>query len=218
MGLFGAIASIAGGLLGKSSADKANATNVDLAKNSIYYKVKDAQRAGVHPLYAVGAPTMQVNHMADPMGDAVSNAGKAVDNAVSSNYEKQLQAKNLESIQADIDLKKAQSMGYIAEAKKASNLGRAVQTGRTAGNANSLKTASGGKLDVTGLTPADEFEQWFGSAGENYGVENLYHSLKKQAPKALDSLKARFQKEKPSRFRQIKKNRYKKDFNPYWWR
>lgn len=54
-------ASLIGGLFGKSSQEKANEQNIRLqkqfAQEGIQWKVADAVKAGVHPLYALGAQT-----------------------------------------------------------------------------------------------------------------------------------------------------------------
>lgn len=93
-------ASIIGGLLGSASADKAtdasianNAANIalqqDFAKKGIRWRVKDAEAAGIHPLYSMGAslPTFQpspLNIGADnSMGTALAQAGQDIGRAVS---------------------------------------------------------------------------------------------------------------------------------------
>jgi len=72
--------SILGGLLGQNEAKKQNAQQYDLARNSIKYRVQDAKNAGIHPLYALGAPTLSSSHVTSPMGQSVANAGKALSN------------------------------------------------------------------------------------------------------------------------------------------
>jgi len=143
--LIGAGASLLGGLFDSSSANKANAQQMDLAKNSISYRVEDAKRAGIHPLYALGAPTLSSTTHTNTMGQSIADAGSKIAKGISNGYEKQLQAKNLESITADINLKNAQTSGFIQEQKIASDLARVNQTGRTAGNPNHL-TIGGGKV------------------------------------------------------------------------
>lgn len=128
------VGSVIGGLFGDDDAKKNRQMQMDLAKNNIQYKVADAKKAGVHPLYALGAPSANFNPVSSPMGQSIQNASQSFGKAVSSNYEKQLQQKNLENIQADIDLKKARTMGFIGEYKDSSNVARAPQTGRTGGN------------------------------------------------------------------------------------
>lgn len=127
-----------GGIFGDSDADKQYARQKTFAQNTIRWKTEDAKRAGIHPLYALGAPTLNYSAVTSPMGQAVANAGEKLSRSVSSDYEKKLQAKNLENIQADIDLKNSQSANFIAEAKRSSNLAMATQPGRKAGNPNQI--------------------------------------------------------------------------------
>lgn len=59
--LIAAGTSLLGGILGRKSQEKANAQNIALqkqfAQEGIQWKVADAVKAGVHPLYALGAQT-----------------------------------------------------------------------------------------------------------------------------------------------------------------
>lgn len=59
--LIGAGSSLLGGLLGRSSAKSAAKAQYrhqkEFAQNAVQWKVADAQKAGIHPLYALGAPT-----------------------------------------------------------------------------------------------------------------------------------------------------------------
>lgn len=85
----GAAGNILGGLFGKSATEKANEANIALqkqfAKEGIQWKVEDAKKAGVHPLYALGATT----HSFAPsvVGDTslatgLSNAGQDISRAL----------------------------------------------------------------------------------------------------------------------------------------
>lgn len=60
--LIGAGASIASSLFGSSSASKARKqeaqTQREFAQNGIQWKVEDAKKAGIHPVYALGANTV----------------------------------------------------------------------------------------------------------------------------------------------------------------
>lgn len=97
--IIGAGASILGGLLNKSSADKAReqqaqlaAQNIaaqrEFAQNGVRWKADDARAAGIHPLFALGASThsfspVSVGSSADSsMGDAVASAGQNIGRAV----------------------------------------------------------------------------------------------------------------------------------------
>lgn len=105
--LIAAGASLLGGLLGKSSAEKQNAANLaaqnaiadkniqlqkDFAQQGIRWKVEDARNAGIHPIYALGAPTHSFSPVsigAQPgadmsMANAVNSMGQDIGRAVNS--------------------------------------------------------------------------------------------------------------------------------------
>lgn len=100
--LIGAGTSLLGGLMGKSSQDKANeiaqqnaANNIALqrefAQNAIQWKVKDAEAAGIHPLYALGASTTSFSPVsvgvsgANPLAASLQDMGQNVFRAASAN-------------------------------------------------------------------------------------------------------------------------------------
>lgn len=107
--LIGAGASLLGGLLNKSSADKANAQQMALAQqnialqrefaqNGIQWKAADAAKAGIHPLYAMGANTVSFNPVSvglsadTSMGNAVASAGQDISRAVAATGSSQQRA------------------------------------------------------------------------------------------------------------------------------
>lgn len=86
--LIGAGASLLGGFLGRQHQDEQRARNEQLqrefAQSSIQWKVADAKKAGIHPLYALGAPSISpaVSVQGDPMASAVSSMGQDISRAV----------------------------------------------------------------------------------------------------------------------------------------
>lgn len=56
--ILGGIGSVVSGLFGKSAAEEQAQLQKQFAKNAIQWKVEDAKKAGVHPLYALGANTV----------------------------------------------------------------------------------------------------------------------------------------------------------------
>lgn len=101
--MFGSIisagAGIIGGIMNSNNVDKTNKINQEnmlrqealqqeFAKNSIQWKAKDALDAGIHPLYAMGAPTTSyspsiVGAQTDTsMGSAVASAGQDISRAM----------------------------------------------------------------------------------------------------------------------------------------
>lgn len=125
-GLLGAGANIIGGLLGKSSAEKTAAANIaaqqQYAQNAIQWKVEDAKKAGIHPLFGLGASTGSFTNIPtdNSLGSAVSDAGQNINRAVSSfgNQEsKALVVANakleLEGKQIDNDIKRTTLAGMM---------------------------------------------------------------------------------------------------------
>ena len=71
--IVGAVGSIAGGILGANSAQNVAGMNYEaqkeFAQNGIRWKVEDAKRAGIDPLYALGASTQGYSPTAGYTGD-----------------------------------------------------------------------------------------------------------------------------------------------------
>lgn len=86
--LIGAGASLIGGIMGKDSAEDNAARQAALqkqfAKEGIQWKVEDAKKAGVHPLYALGASTHSYSpvSISDPLPSAIAEAGNTVGRGV----------------------------------------------------------------------------------------------------------------------------------------
>lgn len=99
MGLLSFAGDLIGGIMGRSSADAAkdanmeiNANNIALqrefAQQGIQWRVEDAKKAGIHPLYALGAQTHSFTPSAIgvdadySMANAMQSAGQNLDRAV----------------------------------------------------------------------------------------------------------------------------------------
>lgn len=75
--LLSAGSSLIGGLLGNKAEKKERAMQLEFAQNGIQWKVADAKKAGIHPLFALGAPTQSYSPISTgSLGDAVSNMGQ----------------------------------------------------------------------------------------------------------------------------------------------
>lgn len=87
------------------------------AHNAIQWKVKDAQKAGVHPLYALGAPTMSYSPVSIGGASNFSEVGQDISRAIGagtpkagqlSAYEAEVQRLNLQGMGLDNEYKAAQ--------------------------------------------------------------------------------------------------------------
>lgn len=128
-------AQVAGGLLQNAANKKARAQEYEqqkeFAQSGIQWRVADAEKAGIHPLYAIGAQTTSYAPQSvggqdySFLGDAGQNIGRAID-ATRSNPAKaealaltasQIQ---LEGLKLDNDLKRAQLASAHALANQSS--------------------------------------------------------------------------------------------------
>lgn len=178
--LIGAVGSIfGGGSSNKTSAydrlkdqyqaeytKEQNDRQYDLARNSIKYRVEDANNAGIHPLYALGANTVSSSFQTPQLSQGApvqkrSTASK-IASGVSAYYDQQLRAKNLESMDADINLRRAQTIDVIQQAKMASNIQRSNVPGRTMGDPNALKVAGKTLNKSKNWSDAQDIEDRYG--------------------------------------------------------
>lgn len=80
--LIGAAASLFGGISGQKAQQKMAEQNIqlqkDFAQQGIQWKVEDAKKAGIHPLYALGAQTHSFAPVSvgDSLSAGISNAGQ----------------------------------------------------------------------------------------------------------------------------------------------
>lgn len=84
--IIGAASSLIGGLLGKDSQDEQIEAQREFAQNGIRWRVADANAAGVHPLYALGANTHSFSPIGvgGGLGEGVAAAGQEIGRAISS--------------------------------------------------------------------------------------------------------------------------------------
>lgn len=82
-------ANILGGIMGRDSASDAAAAQMawqkKVMKHQIQWRVEDANKAGVHPLFALGAQVSSPGSVSysDPLPDALGRAGQDISRAMS---------------------------------------------------------------------------------------------------------------------------------------
>lgn len=78
--------SLLGGVLAEKQAKRARKDS----HRQIQYKVEDARKAGIHPLYALGAPTSSYGHqVGSPIADSLASAGQDIGRAAMATSNKQ---------------------------------------------------------------------------------------------------------------------------------
>lgn len=103
--MLAAIATLAGAAYDAYSSNKTNKQQLDLAKNTIKYRTEDAKRSGIHPLYALNAPTMSSNVTNTNMAQGLQAAAGQINN----NQQKQLLQANIDKTLAETDAIKQQA-------------------------------------------------------------------------------------------------------------
>lgn len=116
--ILGGLGSILGGVFGRSAADDNKDAQFHFANNGIQMRVKDAEKAGIHPLYALGAQTPQFQPVstdwASDMGQGLSQLGQSADDflkrgtSAEGKFGATMQALSVERGQLENDLLRSQ--------------------------------------------------------------------------------------------------------------
>lgn len=123
--LFSAGASLLGGILGNKSADARADQNTELqrefAQNGITWKVQDAQRAGLHPLAALGASGASYTPSSVVGGDSgIGAAGEAIGSIIDGQNTKRAEAATMTAQEREMQalaLQRAQLQNRLLEAQ-----------------------------------------------------------------------------------------------------
>lgn len=113
--LLGALGGVVDRVLGRSAEDRNTRLQKEFAQNGIQWKVEDAKKAGIHPLYALGAPTMSFSpsSVGSDFAGVGQDLSRAIDATRSSKDRGQarLDALTLERAGLENDLLRSQIMG-----------------------------------------------------------------------------------------------------------
>lgn len=116
--LIGAGATLAGGLLNRSSQEKQAKLQKEFAQKGIQWRAADAEAAGISKLYALGANTTSYSPVSvgGGVGDALSTAGQNIGRAVDAtaspaaragHLATEIASTQLEGLKIDNDIKRA---------------------------------------------------------------------------------------------------------------
>lgn len=207
--LISAGSKLVGGLLDRSDAKKQNeASNAlaqqniqlqkDFAQSGIQWKVADAEKAGVHPLYALGANTVSYSPVSmgqtstsmgstfSEMGQDISRAVRATSSGEDRAYDSKMRALNLQKAELENTLLSSQ----IARTTGA-QIGPPMPTGASpdkmdpppAPEHSGLRIFGKNTTHAPGNSDASKFEDRYGEIGEfAAGASNIiadgYESLR----------------------------------------
>lgn len=155
--LIAAGASLAGGLIAnrrnRSAAEDSYKHQKEFAQQGIQWKVADAKKAGIHPLYAMGSPGASFTPMAlgDSLGPALSNAGQDLSRAMYQNADAETRAN------ARGEALRLENMGLQNDLLRAQIANLTNQVGPATPGVQSFPVDSGNVLtrDLVSLKPAE---------------------------------------------------------------
>lgn len=119
--VFNAGAQILGGVMSDRSTVRQNAQNVayqkEFAQKGVQWKVEDAKKAGLHPLYALGATTTSFSPVpvtGSATGDAIARGASNIAKSMSQSKMNKLQT---DLVEAQIQESRSRSIAALAQAK-----------------------------------------------------------------------------------------------------
>lgn len=155
-----AAASIAGGLMQRSQQQEQMAMQKTFAKNAIQWKVKDATKAGIHPLYALGANTVSFSPSA--VGDlGIGQAGQDISRAIGATQTAPQRAQTVDTAMRDLALTRAGLENDLLRTQIASGLAKNNPTGPPppmAGDTSSLLVPGQAQAGTVEESPMKRFE------------------------------------------------------------
>lgn len=189
MSILGAIGGVAGSVIdaiaGNSAAEDQAAMQMAFATHGVRWKVKDAKKAGIHPLYALGANTVSYQPVSVGSTD-FANAGQNLGSAIDAMRTPREKTDAFEKTVQDLTLQK---MGLENEVL-ASQLRMVNQPGRGPGmpvarsidgqgQTNELTAGGGVTIQVNPVnSPAQDWENQYGEiGGELAGIGNLINDV-----------------------------------------
>lgn len=217
--LISAGSSLIGGLLGNKSADDTAQANreheVRFAKNQIRWKTLDAERAGLHPLFALGSSAVSPSPAptGNYMGNAISQAGADISrgltqshaakrDAVADQQTSQLHTLQMEESKARSTKDFAQAALYASEVKRSEQRANTIQDSISRSKVGEITFPGGYKLPGApgSGTEAQKVSDKYGDVvGEAHGITQYILDLLNvpyQAQKKYTTPQKRHQKPK----------------------
>ncbi|AXH74276.1 MAG: DNA pilot protein [Microviridae sp.] len=182
--IIGAGMGLLGGALsnqsGQDQADKGMAAQREALQNSIQWRVADAKKAGIHPLYALNAPAFNVSPITyeDKIGPALSNAGQSFADYTRSQPNKMEQAARFmeyQVAQSQVNQNDAQASYYRALAAKTQQDSQSIINPNGLGiQPENGQMPTGGGQGMINLKAAEQLSMKKGHEYSSAGVNPAY--------------------------------------------
>lgn len=174
---------IGGALSNRSSenqAEKGYSAQERSLRNSIRWRVEDAKAAGIHPLYALGAPAMSTSPMMyeDKIGPAVQNMGQAMPDILrgkQSEYETVMQFENYRNMASLTAKNDAEAFYYRALAEVTLQKRNSVNPVPGMGVQHEMgQDPKGAGEGIIDLKPAEQISTKAGHPESSAGINPAY--------------------------------------------
>lgn len=194
MSILGAIGGIAGsllgGLFGKKQADDQAELQREFAQNGIRWKVEDAKKAGIHPLYALGAQTTAYSPISVGSPDFATggqNLGSAIQAMTTpkekmDGFAKTVQGLTLEKMGLENEVLRSQ-LRMVNQPARGPGMPGGASLIDGQGNSAPSVNIGGFKFKVGSETAAQDAENQYGEiGGEIAGASKLFTDIRKAEP------------------------------------
>lgn len=176
-GIIGAIHNRDGTLSGRESQDRDRQAQYDFAQNSIQWRVADAEAAGIHPLFALGAQTQGFSPVG-PAGGAdtsyASDIGAGIDSMINKDATDRAldRQEELQDAQMNVLRSEADRNDSVTRSNDASIVSRAAAASKVNLDTRELNdskhfsvgTGNDPLIFPKGRSKAQEIEDYFGDA------------------------------------------------------
>lgn len=192
-------------------ADLNRQMQVDFAQHGIKWKVEDAKSAGIHPVYALGAPTTSYSPVSlstpadNSMGNAIASAGQDVGRAINATrtgaertdaYTKAVQALSLEKgalenqlLASQIKRLQVQTNPPMAAISPDSSNPFPVPEAKKSEERPPLMALSGRWMTNPNTSPMEAWEKQYGDDGPIswmlpllLGINDLQYNVRRRIP------------------------------------
>lgn len=176
----GALGSLFGGSSGRKEAALQAQYNREVMQNQLQWRAEDAKKAGIHPLYAMGAPSVSFSPSVvggDSLGDKLVRMGQNVGRAVEAYSDAKTRAITTQQQikMNELDIKNKE----IEVAKNASDLA-VKRTGATVPiNSNTIIDGQGNAIGVSNRVPLPATTKYVSRTGsiEHYPSQEVAEAI-----------------------------------------
>lgn len=186
-----AASSLIGGLFGQKKADEQAKLQREFAQNSVQWKVEDAKKAGVSPLFALGAPTVSYSPISvgSDLASGITNAGQDISRAVTAGMTGRERLSTYDTAVQQLSLKRMDLENTLL-ASQIARINSAGGIPPLPGNTAALALPTGDMVPVGAGASAQSLEDEYGEVGPE--LESFYRYVRDRVPAMIEQFAQQF--------------------------